>query len=240
MVAVVRNRFYPHIALVLALFVTLAFSRTYYLRFLYDEPPMTTLMHLHGLVFTAWMALFVVQTRFIAAHRFDLHRKLGLAGVALAFFVFALGVATAVASAAVTRVRPSGLTEQQFAVVPLTSIILFAVLVCLGIALRRRADMHKRFMLLAMISVLGPAVGRIIPYLGAGKYAPIVQTIVVASLLAWCLVHDWRRHHIVHPVFAIGGLVLLLSWPFRQALARSELWVPAGRWLAEMGTFLVS
>jgi hypothetical protein len=67
-----------------------------------------------------------------------------------------------------------------------------------------------------------------------------VQTIVVASLLAWCLVHDWRRHHIVHPVFAIGGLVLLLSWPFRQALARSDLWVPAGRWLAEMGTFLVS
>jgi hypothetical protein len=59
-------------------------------------------------------------------------------------------------------------------------------------------------------------------------------------LLAWCLVHDWRRNHIVHPVFAIGGLVLLLSWPFRQWLARSELWEPAGRWVAEMGTFLVS
>ena len=38
---------------------------------------MTVLVHLHGLVFTAWLALFIAQTRLIAAHRVDLHMKLG-------------------------------------------------------------------------------------------------------------------------------------------------------------------
>lgn len=240
MVAVVRNRFYPQIALVLALLITIAFSRTYYFRFLSDQPPMTTLVHLHGLLFTAWMVLFFVQTRLIAAHRFDLHRKLGMAAVLLAFLVFANGVATAVGSAAVERVRASGLTEQQFVVMPLTSITLFAVFIALGVAWRRRANLHKRFMVLAMISVLGPAVGRIIPLLGVGKYAVIVQVSVVAGFLAWCLVHDWRRNQIVHPVFAIGGLMLILSWPLRMTLARSELWEPAGRWVAEVGARLES
>ena len=84
MAAVTRSRFYPMIAFALAAFVIVGFSRTYYLRFLYDLPPMTLLVHLHGLVFTAWMALFVVQTRFVAANRVDLHMKLGIAGVVLA------------------------------------------------------------------------------------------------------------------------------------------------------------
>ena len=80
MVAVNRSPFYPWIAIALSLVVVAGFSRTYYLRFLSDLPPMTMLVHLHGLVFTAWLALFVAQTRLIAAHRVDLHMKLGVAG----------------------------------------------------------------------------------------------------------------------------------------------------------------
>jgi hypothetical protein len=40
MAVVVRSRFYPQIALVLALFVFIGFSRSYYFRFLTDLPPM--------------------------------------------------------------------------------------------------------------------------------------------------------------------------------------------------------
>jgi hypothetical protein len=73
MVAVARSRFYPWIAIALSLVVIAGFSRTYYFRFLSDLPPMTALVHLHGLVFTAWLVLFLAQTRLIAAHRVDLH-----------------------------------------------------------------------------------------------------------------------------------------------------------------------
>ena len=84
MAAVVRTRFYPNIALVLALIVIAGFARTFYLRAWFDVPPLTLLVHLHGLVFTAWLALFVAQTRLIARNNYRLHQKLGIAGVALA------------------------------------------------------------------------------------------------------------------------------------------------------------
>src|SRR5690349_20337173 len=48
MALVVRSRFYPQIALVLALFVIIGFSRNYYFRFLTDLPPMVALVHLHA------------------------------------------------------------------------------------------------------------------------------------------------------------------------------------------------
>jgi hypothetical protein len=46
---------------------------TYYFRFLTDLPPLTTLVQLHGAVFTAWLLVFVAQTRLVAARRVDLH-----------------------------------------------------------------------------------------------------------------------------------------------------------------------
>src|SRR5678815_998721 len=49
-----------------------------------DPRPMVALVHLHAIAFSAWLVLLVVQTRLIAAHRVDMHMKLGLAGVALA------------------------------------------------------------------------------------------------------------------------------------------------------------
>ena len=82
-----RLRFYPLIAIALTAFIFIGFSRTYYLRFLFDLPPIRKVMFLHGLAFTAWLALFIAQTQLIASHRVDLHRKLGVVGVLLALAV---------------------------------------------------------------------------------------------------------------------------------------------------------
>jgi hypothetical protein len=238
MAAVVRSRFYPQIALVLALFVFIGFSRSYYFRFLTDLPPMATLVHLHGIVFTAWLVLFAVQTRLIAAHRADLHMRLGLAGLGLAVCIVVLGVATTFHTAAVPRVRPSGLSPQQFAIVPLVSITLFALFVGLGAALRRRPGLHKRLMLLAMIAVVGPAVARFLLLFDVRTLAPVMQPLVTVVFVGWCLVHDWRKYRLVHPAFAIGGLAIVASWPLRTLIARSEWWQPVGEWIAKVGAGL--
>jgi len=235
MAVVVRNRFYPKFALVLALFVIIAFSHSYYLRFLSDQPPLITLLHLHGLVFTGWLALFVVQTRLIAANRVDLHMKLGIAGVVLAACVVAIGLATAFHAAAGQQLRPGGLTPTQFVAVPLTSIVLFTAFVGLAVALRRRAGLHKRFMVMAMISILGPAVGRLLGLLEAREFAYLAQPATAAAFVTWCLVQDWRRNHVIHPVYVIGGLVIVASWPLRLMVAGSEWWQPFGEWAARVG-----
>lgn len=231
MVAIVRSRFYPHVASALAVLVFGAFLRTYYFRFLSDLPPLSALMQVHGLLFTAWVLLFTTQARLISAHRVDLHMKLGIAGAVLAAAVFAVGVATALHAGAVPGLRPSGRTGAQFSIIPLTSITLFGLLVGAGIALRRRASLHKRLMLLGMIAVLGPAVARLIGLLDLRRQSTWLQMGVVAVFVSWCLISDWRKHRIVHPVFAYGGLGLLLSWPLRIWLAGSEFWAPIGTWL---------
>jgi hypothetical protein len=64
-----RPRFYALIAILLIAFIVIGFSRTYYLRFLSDRPPLHVILHVHGLVFTAWLALFIAQTQLIAARR---------------------------------------------------------------------------------------------------------------------------------------------------------------------------
>jgi hypothetical protein len=234
MVAVVRSRFYSHAALALGLFVLAAFARTYYLRFLSDLPPLSLLMQVHGFLFTAWVVLFVVQTRLIAAHRVDVHMKLGMGGAVLAAAIVAVGIITAIQVAAVPGLRPSGRTGPQFLIIPLTSILIFGGCVFAAIALRRRAGIHKRLMLLAMVGALGPAVARVVLVFHLREYATYVQLVTVALLMSWCLISDWRRNRVVHPVFAIGGLLLLLSWPMRMALTTSPAWEPIGRWLASL------
>ncbi len=235
MAVVVRQRFYPLIALILALFTIVGFSRTYYFRFLTDLPPLTTLVHLHGAVFTAWRLLFLAQTRLVAAHRVDLHMKLGVAAIALALLIVAIGFASVAVQANQPRIHPSGLTPSQFTVVGMASLVMFAAFVGLGIALRRRAAMHKRFMVLAMIAVLTPPASRVLTMLGLREYWSFLVPVIPALFIAWCLVHDWRRDRIVHPVYAIGGLVIVALWPLRLIAGRSEWYQPIGDWIARVG-----
>jgi hypothetical protein len=232
-------RFYPLLAIVLVAFVVAGFSRTYYLRFLFDLPPLHTVLQMHGLVFTAWLALFVVQTQLIAAHRVDLHRQLGVVAALLAVVVVALGVAAAMVSAATPRVTQLGRTAAQASITPLVGIAQFAVLVAAGLAARRRASLHKRFMLLAVISVLSPATARLIALLALRRYTLPIQMSVIAAFVICCLVYDWRKNRVVHPVFAVGGVVLVLLWPLRYAVGRSETWRPIGDWIAALGRHLI-
>jgi hypothetical protein len=234
-----RMRFYPLIAIVLVAFIVIGFSRTYYLRFLSDLPPMRAVLQLHGLIFTAWLALFVAQTQLIAAHRVDLHRNLGVVGVFLSLVIVATSVMAMLAAAATPRVSQLGLTSPQASIVPVVAITQFAVLVTAGVAMRRRASLHKRFMLLAMIGVLGPPTARLIGLFAMRKYFLLIQMTVVALFVTCCLVYDWRKNRVVHPVFAIGGVVLVLLWPLRYAVARSEMWQPIGQWFAKVGQHLL-
>lgn len=235
MAAIVRPRFFSHFALFFAAFVFIAFSRTYYLRFLSDQPPMTTLVHLHGLISTAWVLLFIAQTRLVAAHRIDLHMKLGVAGVGLAVVMTAIGLMTMAVAGSHPGVRPTGLTFKQFTATPLVTTLAFAVLFSLAVALRRRADVHKRLMVLAMIAIAGPAIGRLGFILDVTRWLPFLNPAVVLAMVLWCVAFDWKRHRMVHPVFAWGGAALVLSWPFRYWLARSDVYAPLAEWIARVG-----
>jgi len=234
MSAVIRNRFYSAVALALAALVFVGFARTFYFRAWFDVPPTTMLLILHGIAFTAWFALFVIQTRLIAAQNYRTHMQLGIAGIIIAIAVVILGYATAVVSASAPRPRAGGMNSQQFVFIPLLGITIFAVCVAAAVALRKKAQLHKRFMTLAMVAVLGPPVARIILVTNAGAYFLVIQTAVPALFIAWCLISDWRKYRIVHPIYLYGGLFIVASWPIRVMIARTPAWESVGRWLAGM------
>lgn len=236
MVAVRRSPFYPWIAIALSTVVIVGFSRTYYLRFLSDLPPMTMLVHLHGLVFTAWLALFITQTRLVAANRVDLHMKLGVVGIALAIAITVVGLWTVVVGAGPVRIRVTGLTNAQHTLVGLTSIGMFAAFVALGVATRRRGAVHKRFMVLAMIAALSPATARVMILFGSPQSVRWFVPAVAAAFVIACLVYDWRRYRVVHPAYVIGGAVIVASWPWRYIAARQEWYQPIGEAIARMAT----
>jgi hypothetical protein len=199
---------------------------------------MRTLVHLHGLVFTAWLAVFVAQTRLVAAHRVDLHRKLGVVAVVVAVAVVVIGVLTAFTNSAIPRFRPTGLTPAAATIVPLTSISLFAIFVALGVAFRKRAAIHKRLMVLAMIAVITPAASRIMTLVGLREYSPYLIPIFTTLFVSWCIVHDWRHHRAVHPAFAIGGVLIVASWPLRLMIGHSDWWQPIALSIERIGANL--
>src|SRR6185437_6956578 len=99
--SVVDRRFYTWVAFAAALIVFTGFARTYYLKQLFGTRSLPLLLHVHGLVMTLWFVLFLVQVRLVAAHRTDLHRRLGVFGALLALLVVAVGATTII-----TRARP--------------------------------------------------------------------------------------------------------------------------------------
>jgi len=234
MAVVFRGRFYGLVAIVLAALVLAGFARTFYFRAWFDAPPITLLLHLHGLLFSAWFALYVVQTRLIAANHVRAHMKLGIAGVVLAGLVVAVGLITTVASAGAPRMRPMGMSSPQFVLVPLVAIITFGALVAAAVVYRHRPTVHKRLMTLAMITVLGPPVARLIAFAGQRESFLAIQTTVAAAFVIWCLIADWVRHRVVHPIYAVGGTLLVLSWPLRAAIAQTVGWENIGAWMARL------
>ncbi|MEO8020002.1 MAG: hypothetical protein ABI769_19515 [Pseudomonadota bacterium] len=237
--AVARPRSFVWLALGMSAFIVIAFTRTFYLRPLSDLPPLSVLMQVHGAVFTAWLAVFIAQTRLIANRRVDLHMRLGFASMGLAALVVVMGLLGTAAAVASRPVRPTGLTGAQFAAIPITTITLFGLLVTLGLVFRRRAALHKRFMVLAMIAVIAPATSRLIVLLGLRDHSMAVQLLVPSVFVGWCLWTDWRAGRGVHWLYVVGGLIVVASWPIRQMVAVSDWWLPIGQWIARVGATLI-
>jgi hypothetical protein len=157
-------------------------------------PPIRTLIIIHGCLMTVWMLLAVVQPLLVGTGRKRLHMKLGIFGVVLASAIVLAGVKIGIEAARVTPpdFRVFGLAPKEFMAVPVLSILLFGLFVLIGVANRRRPEVHRPMMLMASLSIMGAALGRMAPLnaLYAGTWwetvfsAFLMQTILVAIVLA--------------------------------------------------------
>ena len=237
-----RDSFFVALAIAAAVTVFAGFARTYYLKSLFPTPSFPLLFHVHGALFTAWMLLLVVQVSLIASRRPAMHRRVGLVGRFLVVPMLVTGTLVAIAAArghapissAVARgdltMVGTGLPPLEAMVIPLTTLLLFSVFAGAGLLYRRRPDTHKRLMALATIAMLPPAIGRAtITLLGVAN--PALFFGITGLFVVAIVVYDRRTRGRVHPVTFWGGLVLMLSFPSRLALGKTELWMTFAAWL---------
>ena len=227
--------FYFYMALSCAAVAFLGFAPTYWLPMARGSLQSTPLIHFHGLLFFAWTLYFVFQTWLAASGQVARHRTIGMIGVSLTTAMTIFGFLAAVT--AMKRAAAVGLTDEgiAFAIVPLSGILFFAVVVTLAIANLRRPEIHKRLMLLAGISLLDAAVARwFLTFLappGPPGPPPVPVTIAPAFvaylLLVAAIVYDWRTRGRPHPVYVYGGIALLavklLNWPVSTSAAWHSL-----------------
>lgn len=226
-----KRRFYVLMSLAATVTVASGFAPTFYLRGYLpmrpDQPPLSPLLLVHGVISTAWIALFLAQSLLVASHRVRLHKKLGLAGGFLASSLVIVGLLTAV-DALRREVGPFGIDPRVwFLAVPLGGTVLFAVLVAVALAKRRSPEIHRRLMLLATITLLNPAIGRLVAsYLGVGLSGFLFMTFVLTDVFVLIAVlSDWRVRGNVHPALTRGALAVVVVQPIMLVLGTTSMFL---------------
>lgn len=228
--------FFLGIAIAAAVFVFVGFARTYYLKLVFPTPTLPLLFHVHGSLFTAWILLLAVQAFLAASGRIALHQRVGGIGQFLVLPVFLSGCLVALAAArgegplssAVRRGEmawvPLGITPAAMLLNNLSAMIFFGVFAAAAVACRSRPEAHKRFIVLATIGLLPAAIGRAVITI-FGVFHPALLFGSVAVLVLAMVIHDRWKGGRVHPVTLWGGLALMVSFPVRLALAKTDLWL---------------
>src|SRR5687768_273770 len=227
------RRFFTGMAVAALLTVFVGFAPSYYLKAVlggqgvFGRPDLSPLLHVHGLVFTTWLVLFLVQTRLVAGRRLALHRRLGYASLAVAAAMVVVGFGAAV-DAARRGSAPPGVPPLAFLAIPMADLAIFSILLGGAVWFRNRGDIHKRLMLVATISILTPAIARLPGVLAGG---PLVFFALTDLFAVACLVYDKITRGRVHPAFWWGAGLLVGSQVARLALSGTSAWLAFAGWL---------
>jgi len=229
-----NHRLFSVFSIVALAVVFTGFARTFFLRFWFAPRALPLYLYVHGLLFTSWFILFLIQVRLISAHRVDLHRRLGVLAAAVAGFAIPVGLGVAIhAGKRVYELHAKPfLLEARPLALDLGACLAFTVFVATALFLRHRTDSHKRLMLLASCSILLPAFGRIPTLLeGHGLWGLVGFTEIVP--LAF-IVYDTVRHRRLHPAFGWGGLGVIASWPTFLLIGSTQYWLRFTTWLVRL------
>lgn len=226
-----RSRFYLHMAIAFLAIGIVGFSTTFLLplaRGTFRAPP---LVHVHGALLFGWLGLFIAQAWLVQARRTPLHRRLGVLGAGLAAGIVVSGVLVGLWA---TR-RDLAAGEDPFVLGQFVNILiemlLFAALVGAAVALRRDRESHKRLLMLATISLLGPAWIRFRHLFPAVDNPFVVFSLMADAVLLVAVAHDLRVHGRVHPVYLGAGGAMVAVHMVELAAMQSPAWQTFARWL---------
>lgn len=228
----VRDRvFFTTMAAVMLGVIFAGFAPSYYLRGVLPAPhpyeTLTPVVLLHGLVFSAWVILFGIQATLVATNRVAVHRRLGTIGMVLIAIMIPLAIITALQGVDRPLSRPPGIPGLTWLAVPLLDVPVFGGLIVAALAFRRTPAIHKRLMLIAMIDLLQPALGRIPdPAWLPMALSPLQTLVFLAPLFVWDL-FTLRR---IHPATLWGSAIIAAVMFTVPLIWTSPAWLAFAGW----------
>ena len=222
--------FFTSMALVMLVTVFVGFAHTYFLAGLFRAPLPSRIIQIHGAVFSCWILLLVAQTSLVSAGRLDIHRRLGLAGFFLGCLMVVLGVAAA--TDALARGAPAGRDSQMFYIIPMTDIVMFAVPLYFAFRARLDPPAHKRFIYIATIALLTPAIARL-PFAFVFRKTPVVALLAASFVLVLAGYDLWSTRRI-HRATLWAGSFLILVLEIRVSIGQTAAWHGFAAWVRHL------
>ncbi|MGZ5436364.1 MAG: hypothetical protein ACXWID_14295 [Pyrinomonadaceae bacterium] len=223
--------FYTAMSVAILITVFAGFSRTFFLRPYFQTQPLLPLLIAHGIIFSSWIILFLTQTTLVAARRTRIHMRLGILGGVLASLMIIIGVYTSIVRAKGPSPIPD-VNPLSFLTIPLGDMLLFGILVGAALYFRRRADTHKRLMLLSTIAILPAAVARL-PFGFVETGGPFVffglSDLFILPLLVFDIITRGRPHRAT----LLGGALIVISHPLRMVIGGTQAWLAFATWLTQ-------
>jgi hypothetical protein len=165
------------------------------------DPTIMATVVAHSSAIFAWYVLFFVQALLISTQNRRVHMKLGWSVLVIASAIAVTGPIVAYRS---IRLDPSAQVfdwpGRQFLLIAYSEIALYVVFVTIGVLNRKRPRIHRPMMLMAGLSILSGATGRIS---------------LVNSIFGY---HTWTA--LFGPVVALGALLLLVRLAVTRSLER--------------------
>lgn len=197
------------------------------------QPPFPLIVHVHAVVFVAWLALFTVQILLIRTKRLAVHKRLGFGLAWLAGLMVILGPVTALTVHHLRLVNhligPAPTDQPGFLSIQFTDILAFVGLTAAGLLYRNTPAAHKRLILLGTLYITDAGFARwLAPWFGQALgpgYWPFWVSLYFGPDLLVVLTgaYDLATRRRLHPAYLAG-----VAWIFAiQMLSVSLFFSPA-------------
>lgn len=182
---------------------------------------------IHGIIFTSWIILFIVQTSLISAKYRKLHSKLGMLSILICLAIIPSGLYTIFGIVSKRNYPPY--IEIG---VDLVLITLFLVYVLFGMLERKQPIKHKRHMVFATFALTTAAISRI-TFMGVNENKSL-QFVILIFPIVLLFIYDYivkkkiYRINIFNTILFFG-LILLSKY-----LWKTEAWEKIVKQIAEL------
>jgi hypothetical protein len=169
-------------------------------------PP--TILWYHGVVFSAWLIFYILQSALVRTRNVSFHRTIGWAGAALVVIMLPLGLATGVQMVHFEIYQLHMQNRWSFLAVPFFDVGSFALCIALAIWWRKKPKLHRRLVYFGTSALLVAAFARLDHaymrahsnfYLGAD------------ALIVLAMIRDQLVNGRVHKVYRVGLPIYIVA-----------------------------